>query len=390
MSAYASGARTGLFDQARAKVSVEDLLKTESVKLVKRGKAMRGPCVLCDGGGERFEVKGEKWRCYGCDQHGDVVDLVAALRRLEPVEAVRFLLGGDMPASEPRERAAPKSAPSGPTVSEKVAAQILGEARPFAGTLAEKYLLGRGIAPAVLELAAPNLAYHPFAKHHWDSDAGTWIKAPALVVRVVTPSGPTGGAHVTYIDRATAKKAAFDTAKRMWGPQMDAQGRPGCAWLIGPDGAGDLVAAEGVETGLSMATLMARAGRWARVCAALSLNRLQGGILRDDDGCMDPYDPKPDPAAPAVTWPAPAASPWDEVVVAVDADMSPIKVLARTGRGRPCNFQLNAAARARVCGRLAVAAWKASGAPRVRAIAPALGSDFNDELRRVLARESAR
>jgi len=73
------------------------------------------------------------------------------------------------------------------------------------------------------------------------------------------------------------------------------------------------------------------------------------------------------------------------VLIAVDRDMGDLRVKARTGRGKICSHLLTAEVRARLCGRLAVDAWKATGAPRARAIAPSPGRDFNDELRARLA-----
>ncbi len=387
MTGHASGARSeDLFALAKAKVSLADVLARESVKLVRSGQEMRGPCVLCDGGGQRFRVKDEKFRCYGCEERGDVIDLVAALRKCEPLEAAKWLLGADVPDSTPRERRPEK--PAGPTTADKVAVEIWANARPIAGTLAERYLLGRRIDAEVVAEAGANLRYNPFAKHHWDPDAGDWIKAPAMVAQVVTPAGPTGGVHVTYIDRATAGKSGLEPRKRMWGQQLDSEGRPGGAWLIGPHGEGDLATAEGIETVLSIVTLRLRAGVRMRACAALSLNRLQGGILRDAEGCIDPMSPHPDPRAPAFTWPMPPDAPWGEVVIGVDADMADQRVKARTGRGKVCNVRLTSRVRARICGRLAVAAWSGAGSPQARAIAPPPGLDFNDELRRVLALET--
>lgn len=388
MTAHASAARAdGVFDRAKAKVSIEDYLKGESVKLVRAGKAMRGPCVLCDGGTSKFKVQEDRFYCFGCERYGDVVALVAAHRRWEPFAAARWLLGEDVPTSAPAARK--PVAPAGPSSSDRVAAEILGEARPFAGSLAERYLLGRGIASEVVAAAASNLLYHGSAKHHWDEAGGHWVRAPAMVARVVTDEGPTGGAHVTYLDRATGGKVAFSRAKLMWGPQL-LNGRPGGAWMIGPDDelvhGTSLIVAEGIETALSVATLAWRGGAAMRAAAALSLNRLQGGLLRDEDGCVDPWRPLGDPASPAFTWPAPAHDPWPEVLIAVDRDMSDQKVRARSGRGKVVEMRLTAEVRARVCGKLAVAAWTAAGAP-ARAIAPPPGSDFNDELRRVLARE---
>lgn len=392
MSADTSAARTdSVFDRAKAKVSIEGYLKGESVKLVRSGKQMRGPCILCDGGTTKFKVAGDRFYCFGCEKHGDVVALVAEHRRCEPYTAARWLLGEDVPVTAPAERR--PVAPSGPSASDKVAAEILAEAKPFAGSLAERYLLGRGIAAEVLALAAGNLRYHGSAKHHWDDAGGHWVRAPALVVPVITAHGLTGGVHVTYLDRSTGGKAQLSPAKRMWGPQTF-NGLPGGAWLIGPVAEArlgtDLVVAEGIETALSVATIAWRKGIATRACAALSLNRLQGGLHRDSEGCVDPWRPVAELSAPAFTWPAPPQDPWGEVLIAVDRDMSDIKVRARSGRGKPVDMRLTGEVRARVCGRLAVAAWSAAGAGRARAIVPPPCSDFNDELRRVLALECKR
>lgn len=287
--------------------------------------------------------------------------------------------------------------PGRPSASELVAREIQAEAKPFQGTLAERYLLGRGIAPGVAMLAAENLRYHAAAKHHWDERGRCWVRAPAMVATVVVagPDGeviPTGGVHCTYLDRETATKASLEPAKRMWGPQT-LDGRPGGAWLIGPTLAdltygSDLVVAEGIETALSVATLGWRKGLVMRACATLALNRLQGGIHRDADGCIDPWRPTGDPERPAFTWPVPADDPWSQALVAVDRDMSDQRASVRTGRGKPIDQLLTAEVRARMCGRLAVAAWKAAGVPKARAIAPPPGLDFNDDLRRVLALET--
>ena len=392
MTQYASAARIdGVFARAKARVSIEGYLQAQSVKLTRSGQEMRGPCILCDGGTTKFKVKDERFRCFGCEKFGDVVDLVAEHRRVDPFMAARWLLGEDVPTSVPVARQAVKPTP-GPSNSDKVAAEILSEAKPFAGTLGERYLLGRGIDPDVVAAAAETLRYHGAAKHHWDDAAGHWVRAPAMVAPVVTHLGPTGGVHVTYLDRSSGGKADLAPAKRMWGPQT-LDGLAGGAWLIGPLATAgletDLVVAEGIETALSVATIAWRKGVAMRACAALSLNRLQGGLHRESEGCVDPWRPIGDPASPAFTWPAPAEDPWREVLIAVDRDMSDIKVRARSGRGKPVDMRLTAEVRARVCGRLAVAAWKAAGADGARAIAPPPCSDFNDELRRVLALESA-
>ncbi len=389
MTRYASAARIdGLFAQARGAWTVQALVESAGGKLRKSGAELRGACILCGAGHSNqsvFQVRGARWKCWSCEAHGDVIDLASALRGEPPAVAARWLLGKDY-TPRPVQAAAPEP-PKGPTVSARVAEELWRQGQPFAGTLGETYLRRRGISPEVLALAGPRLRFHPAAKHHWDERAGAWVKAPAVILQVETPAGPTGGVHATYLDRATAGKSALDPAKRMWGPQTDGAGVAGGAWLIGPEGEGPLVEGEGLETTLSVATLSLRAGLPVRAVAALSLGALQGGWKRDEEGCIDPFKVQPDPARPPFTWPAPADAPWPEVLIAVDRDMSEIRVKARTGRGRICSFALGAEARAKICGRLAVAGWKAAGATRARAIAPSPNSDFNDELRRQLARE---
>lgn len=384
-----------LFQRAREKVSIGDYLARQSVTLKRSGALeQRGPCVLCDGDGTRFVVKGERWKCWGCGEHGDVVELVAQHLRMTGVEAARWLLGEDVPVSSPPRSKPPASAPEGPSASDRTALEIWAARRPLAGTLAERYLLGRGIAPEVVAAAGDNLRYCGLARHHWDERAGAWVSAPALVAEVVVASGnpgvpvPTGGVHVTYLDRESGGKSRLAPAKKMWGPQS-LGGRPGGAWLIGPDGWsghwGELVVAEGIETALSVATLALRRGQGVRAVAALSLNRLQGGLARDEDGCIDPFHAVGDPRSPAFVWPEPAGAAWGEVLICVDRDMADQKARVRTPRRGVCEMRLTAEVRARICGQLAVAAWKGAGAASARAIAPPPGMDFNDQLRRVLA-----
>ncbi|MDP3853166.1 hypothetical protein [Phenylobacterium sp.] len=392
MTAYANGARTeSIFDAARRAVAIEDLASKAGVKLMRAGRELRGPCPICGAGSKSksgpFALRADKqtFRAYcGCDLRGDVVDLERALGGGSPLEAARRLVGGEY-RSTPRPVRETRPEPQGPSVSDRVALELWNGAHSsIRGTLAERYLRRRGIAAEVVAMVGERLRFHPRAKWGWDDEARAWVTAPAMLARVETDSGPTGGVHATYLT-LEGLKAPLSPAKRMWGPQADAEGRPGGAWLIGPSGEGDLVTGEGIETTLAVVTLGLGKGLPLRACAALSLNRLQGGVERDEEGRIDPFNPKGDPTNPAFTWPAPPDAPWSEVLVAVDRDMSAIRVKGRTARGRTCWFEFGAEQRARMCGRLAVAAWLAAGAPKARAIAPPPGSDFNDELRRVLA-----
>lgn len=391
----------GLFDRAREAVSIETLARA-ATKLTRSGAELRGACPICQAGAKSssppFAVKVSKgkWECYGCGERGDVVDLELLLRGGTNVEAAQRLIGGGY-VSAPRVDAAPPPVDDGARALArlKTAQAMWGEGRPIGGTLAERYLLARGIPAEVIAQAAGALLFHPFARHSWSEAEGRWIKAPALLCRPCTEGEggavlPTGGVHATYLLRdGTGRDKAL--GKKMWGPQHGPDGRHAGAWLIGPASGwapgGDLVVAEGIETALSIVALQLRLGRRMRACVALSLNRLQGGEARDEDGCVDPFRAVADPDRPPFVWTAPPADRWPAVLIGVDRDMSPVQVRGKSPRGRILPYERDGEVRARICGHLAVQGWRAAGAAAARAIAPSRGTDFNDELRRVLALE---
>ena len=401
----------GLFLAARARVSVE-ALAGRATTLVRAGSELRGPCPLCKGraatlgaaprkkkrGASRTQgfavyASSQSWHCYVCEEGGDVVDLEQALRGGTAIEAARRLAGGDY-VPDTRDQTPVKAQAvrdDGPGATDRMAARLWQSGQAFAGSLGPTYLLARGIAPEVVAAAASNLRFHPRANWQWDGERKVWTYAPAMlalsVVLIEGRARATGGIHATYLRPDGGAKASDDgRAKIMWGRQGRA-GLAGGAWLIGPAGSGPLIVAEGIETALSMATLeFRRTGVVPRAVAALSLNRLQGGILKDADRCIDVFDPQRDPDKPPFVWPGEAGP----VLIGVDRDMSPVRVRGRTGRGKVCEFELSGETRARLCGRLARAAWLAAGAGIVRVVEPAPGCDFNDDLRRDLTRDLER
>ncbi|MDP3405060.1 MAG: hypothetical protein Q8S03_10250 [Brevundimonas sp.] len=403
--------------EARARVSLEALAGRATT--LKRG---RGLCPLAgckarvkpsgasepatrkkrkSAASDPFWVKGDRWGCHKCGEHGDVIDLEQALRGGTPAEAARRLLGmTELPAATAPARKASRD--DGPSATARVAAELWRGARPFAGSIGEVYLRARGIAAEVVAACAGNLRFHPRAKWWWNDQTRAWAFAPAMIALVVV-AGPdgrpvaTGGVHATYLTADGLAKAESEDApsKAMWGPQ-GRDGKPGGTWLIGPSLAGHAgdgptleglaVGAEGIETALSLATIhLRRTGSLPRAWAALSLDRLQGRLAKDDQKRVQADAPQADPDKPAFTWPGVA-----RVRIGVDRDMSDLTLKAVTRRGKTCDVVLDAEARARLCARLSAAAWKAAGAVDVRAVAPSPGCDFNDELRRVLAVEMRR
>jgi hypothetical protein len=318
------------------------------------------------------------WTCHACGEGGDAVALEQALRGGTAREAAERLVGAAPPMPT-------RPAPPRPTQAEDDAAsrakrrlseRLWKEAAPAAGTPVQFYLAGRGLGGPMLDSALRRLRFHPAAYHSGrEPDV---LCAPGMIAQVVGPDGPTGGAHVTYLaeERGRWFKARLDPARRMWGPQAGAEGRFGGAALGGVSG--PLVVAEGIENAIAAAMLL---GVPCRPYAALSLNRLQGGWLPDKWGRKDPDAPAADPESPPYAW---RVEPGSEVLIAVDRDMSPIKIKARKALGGTWERSLDAEARARVCASLALQHWRRLNphlsANAVRAIAPGPGRDFNDEL----------
>lgn len=356
-----------------------DVEAVAGVKLFRAGRRLRGECPICGtskgkraGGAFSVEPDSGLWYCFGgCQRGGDVVDLERELRGGSPREAAERLAGAPRPAPiarkpEPRRAEGEKAGPN------KVAYQCWFGAESGLPGVAAAYLAGRALSAELIRQAARELRLHLSAPWGWDDQVRDWIRAPAIVGVVETPAGPTGGVHCTYLRPDGSGKARLDPAKRMWGPQRDHDGRPGGVWLTAPDAPGPLVVGEGIESTLSAMQLL---GRPCRGVATLSLGALQGGWLADRFGRIDPACVAPDPDRPAFTWPG-----QEEVLVAVDRDMKPVTVKVRKLGGGTVERQLDSEQRARICAGLAVAAWKAAGANAVRAIAPAAGRDFNDEL----------
>lgn len=388
-----------LFDRARQAVKVEDLA-AKLVKLRNVGGEARGTCPLCgaspsSGSVFKIDLGKQTWRCFACERFGDVVDLHAATTGKTLGEAARDLAGPDYTAGVAKVRdETPKTDEDREARIMRMAADMVSQARPIFGTLGAQYLLSRAIDPAIVELLDAPL-FHPAAPHSWNPEARVWRTAPAIILRIVTPGGPTGGCHATYLDPAGGK-SKLEPSKRMWGPQGEetaAGRRRGGAWLIGSfSDAGDLVVGEGMETALSLASWLWRGGkRDFGVCAALSLGALQGGVQRDAGGAMDMAAPKADPASPAFIWPpcnTAAGQLIPTALIAIDRDMSPVRVKGRTARGRIVDYELDAEARARLCAKLACEAWRSAGW-RARSIMPRRQGDWNDTQRRAAAQPPA-
>ena len=367
-----------------------DIEKLTGTPLRRAGKRLRGECPLCGaskgkttGGAFSVDVSAGRWMCWACGEKGDGVDLAAKLWGMTP-RAAAEALAGSSPASaaprrlEPVQKLHELPRPDDDAWKAQLAAEIWKGAKGAAGSPVETYLRARGLFGPLLEAALARLRFHPAA--YWGGPAERAVRLPAMVAIVHAPCGSTGGVHVTYLAPDGRAKTHRDPAKKMWGPQAR-DGQPGAAWLSAPDGPGELVVAEGIESALSAAVLLqAEDGQPRRVVAALSLGRLQGGSAADKWGRRDPDLPAPYLESPAFTWPDAGA-----VAIAVDRDMKGVRIRVRKGYGGTTDRVIDSDKRASICGALAAAAWKRAGASAARTVAPGPGRDFNDELRARLA-----
>jgi hypothetical protein len=384
---------TDLIREANQISTVFDVLGPEH-KVFRSGRRFRGACPVCGDGKSRTSTRfwvddaGRKWGCFNggaaaCSRGGDAVDLYAFLAGMSLKEAAETMVGRPLPKRprppEPDRRRPVRTAEDEDTWKRKFAVEMWTKARPATGTLVETYLRARGMHGPILEAALRQLRFRRSAYH--SGSRSKPVKFPAMVGLVRTPAGPTGGVHVTYLAPDGSGKASISPAKRMWGPQsveIDGVRIPGCVWLTNPMAEGGLVEAEGIESAVSAAILQ---GGPRRVVAALSLRAVQGGVLPDKWGRIDPDVLRPDPASPAFTWPEPTDRPWGEVLIAVDRDMKPVGVKVRKAGGGTMERQLGPEDRAKICAGLACAAWRRTTTAPVRAIAARPGMDFNDELR---------
>lgn len=195
--------------------------------------------------------KGLLARCHaGCP----FAAIAAALRGLGLMEG-----GGAYVAPDPHTAAARRAVERAEAAKRAAQAFALWrEAQPIGGTLAERYLRGRGVTCPLPETLR-------FAPSCWHATAR---RLPAMVALV--EGVESFAVHRTYLRADGSGKADVERAKAMLGAVTG-----GAVRLCG--GTGPLVVAEGIETGLSLASGLLRAP--ATIWAALSTSGMRGLAL---------------------------------------------------------------------------------------------------------------
>lgn len=386
-----------LFARAKA-VDLVQLVRGRGVKL-RGGAKVRGHCPLClageKSGSAPFAVDGGKglFKCFACGAAGDAVKFEQMTGGwASPADAARALLGearGDFarrPVAAAVRVVADVRGDAAMVEGAAVAAWLSEHSVPGMASPVFDWLAARGLMPLAIDGAIDRL--------RWCSSApvAAWaVRAPgdelrppagvprcgAMVAALVRGDGsPAGAVHVTYLapgGRAKARLLRRDgsamPSRKMFGAAKGA----GFA-LTDLAGPGPLLVGEGIET------VWAVAQAWdgpVRAVAVLSLDNLQGGVVKDDAGSWRIDAPEADAGRPPFT-----IAGAGDVVILCDADMAPVPAVVRDGRrGKPVAVRLTALQRADLCGTLAAQAWLRAGATSVRAIRPRLGLDFNDAVR---------
>lgn len=308
-------------------------------KLRKAGSRLVGACPLCGGraASSRFEVfeKDQGWACAACHEGGDIIRLVekvegcdfrAAIERLGGRVAIDATRQREIFEERERKRLAREKASANYREAErKRLFQTWKSAAPIHGTIAARYLDGRGLQ---LPEHCPGLRFLP-SMAYWHGEqldergrkSPRQIHAgPAMCGAFIRPDGKFGGLHLTWLSTSDldekidmpVKAEILDpdsgevlNSKKMRGSKTGAY-----IAIVMHDAPRRLVIGEGIETVLAVWTSLADAGErlddtafWAagdlgnmagRATASIAhpmLKRPNGHAVRVPGDTPDPDDP---------------------------------------------------------------------------------------------------
>lgn len=203
--------------------------------------------------------------CNTCGSFSGGVKLLAWIRQVTPREAARMVyrwLEGDRggPVGQRRAHVAFKEAD--PSKARDSIIRIWSGCRDIQGTLAEKYLVNRGIP---LGAISRRLRFHPELAY-FESIDGRWRRTgtfPAMIAAIQLPDDRGVCLHRTYLS-PPGKKANVVSAKKM--TMRSALSRGGAIRLFAPREV--LAVAEGIETALAVRAATGLPA-WAAVSATL-------------------------------------------------------------------------------------------------------------------------
>lgn len=207
------------------------------VRLHRAGNDLRGCCPFHHDRTPSFYIfdSGRRWICFGCGASGDVLDFVQRLHGVGLVEAARMLGAHELPTVT-----LPTWEPETKIDRSDEARAIWCRVLPAAGTLAEVYLMGRGIQPPLpSDIGFARLPY------------GNLGELPCMVCAIRDVSGAIIGVQRVFLAHDGTGKA--DVAK----PKLSLGRVAGGAIRLGDlDASGVVTVCEGPEDGLSLVEML--------------------------------------------------------------------------------------------------------------------------------------
>lgn len=208
-------------------------------------------------GAERGQGAAGRWTDAATGEYGDLLDLLA--RRLHATSMADTLAEARRFLSEPA-RPEANHTPEHPSLDRRLqsARRLFAMSGPVTGTLAERYLAGRGI---LLKGHEPALRFHPqcYTQRLPEEQPQVW---PALIAAVTDLQGHITGVQRVYLARDGAGKAPFPDPRRALGRLH------GYGVYLGPPPDLTLIVGEGLETMLALRTILPKATCVAALSAA--------------------------------------------------------------------------------------------------------------------------
>ncbi len=222
-----------------------------------------------------------KWVDEQSGEHGDLLDIIEQSCGLvnfrEVVDEARRFLSLPLPLPQPPlQPLGAQRQPAASRGSPEAARRLFAMSQPIAGTLAERYLVGRGILLSAHQRA---LRFHPGC-YYRDFVTGETRTLPALIAAVTSFDGHITGLQRTWLDPSGQGKAQLADPRRSLGHLLG-----NAIWLgLEPGAPAPVIAAgEGFETMASLRVVMPA----LPVAAATSANHLAG--LTFPPGCRRLY-----------------------------------------------------------------------------------------------------
>jgi DNA primase len=251
-------------DHVKSAVALHTLIG-ETLPLVRDGRLYVARCPFHTEKTPSFVVYPDHWHCFGCGARGDVVDWLVRARGMSFVEAMTHL-GGTPAGGRPQvTQSTPKPAAAPATLA--AAQRVWREAIDARGTLAERYLQGRG-------LHLPHgvaLRFHPECRRGGRDSRGCVSLWPAMIALMVDPTSGKGvGIHRTFL-APDGTKAPSITRGNIILPSKSILGGWGSFRVpAANETRGTLAISEGLENALSAQLLLQWEWSpiWAAGCAA--------------------------------------------------------------------------------------------------------------------------